>query len=874
MTGRLINDYEGSSEGSPNFAEATEKLRSLLPELRNVTGCPLGSDDEILAMSFPPYYTVCPNPFIKEWLEGLDRTSNEGRVDPGPFASDISEGKGNPFYKAHSYPTKVPHPAIMRFILHYTKPGDVVLDGFCGTGMTGVAAQACGSPDEKTKAAIQNEFGSDKLEWGARRAILADLSPSASFISAGVNLPVDGKEFDQVSNAILNNFDKKFGWMYETDIRLGTAKSNHTVKARIDYTVWSEVFTCPHCGSEVVFYDAAFEEESKTVKDVFHCPNSSCSVELTKKSLERRKEKIRTLAGDIIDRIELRPVRIVWSYKDTGGEKRVEDSDLKIIERIAQLRSMDFPTDALPLNRMGHGSRLAPKGFTSIHHLWPDRSLCALSFLWSEASKEENPVLRRALKFWIEQGFWGLSWMNRYKAADHSQVNRNQSGVYYVSSLISECSVRYNLDSSKRKALAKLWSLNTAQRDNCYITVGSSTNLPIPDNSIDYVFIDPPFGQNIPYSDLALVTEYWHRVMTASMEEATEDQFKGRGLDEYADLITQCFKEFYRVLIPGRWMTIEFSNHSNDVWLRIQHGLAVAGFVVADTRVFDKGQLSYRQVTAENAVKHDLVISAYKPAIVAERAFQIAMGAPDGAWAFVREHLGRIHHFEGERGKALILRERQADRIYERMVAYHVARNTLVPLTAAEFYSGLDQRFPLRDGMYFLPDQVEAYERFRITFKELAIQSLFIRDESSAVQWLRQQLKDKPRTFAEIQPIFMREMQAGIAAWEELPDLKTMLDANFILDDRGRWAVPDPKKSEHLDQIRVRALLKEFGTYLPGRGPLGKFRTEAIRAGFKDAWSRKDFPTIVTVGRRLPNDVFIEDSSLLHYFRNAERLAG
>ena len=46
--------------------------------------------------------------------------------------------------EAHSYHTKVPHKAIMRYILHYTESRDVVFDGFCGTGMTGVAAQLCG----------------------------------------------------------------------------------------------------------------------------------------------------------------------------------------------------------------------------------------------------------------------------------------------------------------------------------------------------------------------------------------------------------------------------------------------------------------------------------------------------------------------------------------------------------------------------------------------------------------------------------------------------------------------------------------------------------------------------------------------------------
>lgn len=319
-------------------------------------------------------------------------------------------------------------------------------------------------------------------------------------------------------------------------------------------------------------------------------------------------------------------------------------------------------------------------------------------------------------------------------------------------------------------------------------------------------------------------------------------------------------------------MTVEFSNHSNDVWLRIQSALALSGFIVADTRVIDKEQFSYRQITAQNAVKHDLVISAYKPAEKMRQIFEIAAGGVDGAWAFVREHLSRVPVTEGVKGQALIVRERQADRIYERMVGYHVARNTLIPMTAAEFYTGLEQKFPIRDTMYFLPEQVEEYERFRLTFKRLAEQDLFIQDESSAIQWLRQKLKDKPQTMAEIQPKFLAELQNSVASWEQLPDLRELLEGNFVQEAQGKWLVPDPKKSEHLDQLRLRALLKEYETYVASTSPLVRFRTEAVRAGFKEAWGRKDFAMIVKVGKRLPSEVFIEDSALLHYFRNAERL--
>ena len=155
-------------------------------------------------MSDPPYYTACPNPFIEDFIEyyGKPYDPNE-HYDKKPFAADVSEGKNDPIYNAHSYHTKVPHKAIMRYILHYTKPEDIVFDGFCGTGMTGVAAQLCG--DRATVESLgyrvdedgttyQKETDADgEIIWqpfcklGIRRAILNDLSPAATFIAYNYN---------------------------------------------------------------------------------------------------------------------------------------------------------------------------------------------------------------------------------------------------------------------------------------------------------------------------------------------------------------------------------------------------------------------------------------------------------------------------------------------------------------------------------------------------------------------------------------------------------------------------------------------------------------------------------------------------------------
>jgi hypothetical protein len=117
-----------------------DKLKD--PEFRNQEGVPRGTDEAILAMSDLPYCTACPNPWLADFVacygKPYDPSESYSRE---PLAVDVSVGKTEQLYKADSYHTKVPHLAIVPSILHYTKPGDIVLDGFAGSGVTGVAAQ-------------------------------------------------------------------------------------------------------------------------------------------------------------------------------------------------------------------------------------------------------------------------------------------------------------------------------------------------------------------------------------------------------------------------------------------------------------------------------------------------------------------------------------------------------------------------------------------------------------------------------------------------------------------------------------------------------------------------------------------------------------
>jgi hypothetical protein len=199
---RLIKEEQPAySVDDAQKAEYRERLRQYLqdPDFRQIEGFPLGSDEDILALSDPPYYTACPNPFLPEIIEQWQAEREADKLESlsynrEPFAADVSEGKNNPIYNAHSYHTKVPHKAIMRYILHYTDPGDIVFDGFCGTGMTGVAAQLCGDRKEVQslgyrvdEAGIIYDGDQPISRLGARKAILNDLSILPTFIASNFN---------------------------------------------------------------------------------------------------------------------------------------------------------------------------------------------------------------------------------------------------------------------------------------------------------------------------------------------------------------------------------------------------------------------------------------------------------------------------------------------------------------------------------------------------------------------------------------------------------------------------------------------------------------------------------------------------------------
>jgi DNA modification methylase len=863
----LGKEFNSEEERREHFRN---ELRTKLPELKKMEGFPIGEDDAIINLSDPPYYTACPNPwlndFVAEWEKekaNIPRRKNDFHVKE-PYASDVIEGKNNPIYNAHSYHTKVPHPAIMRYILHYTQPGDIVLDGFAGTGMTAIASQLCDKPDPALKLVIENERRNQNLTipvWGSRQAIINDLSPIASFIGYNYNSPFDIELFEKEARLILGELESELGWMYET-------RHHNGKMGRINFTVWSEVYSCPSCAGEVVFMEEALDEKTKRVNENFSCPH--CNAELTKKSLDKLFESnFDEVTSKVLRTPKRKPVLINYQLGDNRFEKKPDDADLQLLDKIAASPlPVNFPIMEIPPMHMTHErARMDYIGITSVHNFYLARPLNAISTLWSKVSSQDDSRIRNILFFLIEQSIWGLSLLNRYGPLHFSQVNRYLNGVYYVASQHAECSPWYILDGKLNRLIKTFNSVNLSY--NSSITTGSAFNLPLKEDQIDYIFTDPPFGENIYYSDLNFLIESWHRILTNSKSEAIVDRFKKKGLPEYHSLMRSCFEEYYRVLKPNGWMTVVFSNSSAAVWNAIQSALQQAGFVLANVSAMDKQQGSYRQVTSTTAVKQDLIITCYKPSSKFTESFK-TKNAEVAVWDFVREHLLHlpVHLIKTNSTTAIV--ERSAKILYDRLITFYLMNGLQVPLDATDFQAGLRQRYSERDGMYFLGQQALEYDEKKSISPNVIQLSLLVSNENEGIEWLRQELKAKPQTYQDLHPQWLKAI-SDVRKGDILPELKEILKESFIQDADGSWRAPDTNEAKDREAMRTRVLLKEFNGYVtainqPRAKKLKEVRVEALRAGFKNCWELKDFKTIVTLGEMIPQNILLEDEQLLMYY--------
>lgn len=819
--------------------KSVKPLEELLDSVRDIDGFPIGEDEDILALSDPPFYTACPNPYIEEFIEeyGNPYDPENDDYDVDPYLEDVLEARSGGIYDAHTYYTKVPPKAIMKYITHYTNPGDLIFDGFCGSGMTGVAAQIL-----------------------KRKAIIMDLSPAAAFISNGYNRYINPKKLQNNAEKLIAEVKNECSWLYKTKHEIGAVnsktkesinslipKKSNTVYGIINYVVWSDIFLCqnPECGSELIFYELAVNFDSNTISPKFYCPY--CNF----KNDKSKSKRLFDIYYDSIIKKEVKiarqsPVLINYSLGKDTFFKKPSKEDIALINKIEKSEiPFQIPLYKIP---MGDNTRqpMNSHGLTHFHQFFKKRMLWVISCFWEKAQKYDN---KNHLMFLL------TSYMNTHATImtniylrDGKFVLTNKSpNNLSIPSLGVEKNFIQGIE-SKIKPITGIYD-KISKDEDVIISTSSITNTNIPNNSIDYIFIDPPFGKNINYSELSIFWDTWLRIFENKKYEAIMNDSQNKKIDDYEKLMTQAFTEMNRILKPGRWITIEFSSSKASIWNSIQRSISRAGFIISQVAVLDKKQKTFKQVTSPRSVKTDLIINAHKPKEEFAKAL-IQNAGENMEVNFVKNQLENLPILPNP--------GRTEDMLHSRTHAYYVENGYMIKYNPQNFYELLSENFIELDGYWFLDSQVKKYNEWksRLNLDQLknildGQQILLITNEKSAITWIYKFLV-KPKEYGEI---FSEYQQFATATDDAIPELREILDNNFIIEN-GKFRRPlDQKEREIINKNRDKELDRAFNRLLEDaktqKGKIKTLRLEALIHGFTKCYQEGRYQDILTIADKL-----------------------
>ena len=589
-------------------------------------------------------------------LPGLDSYDRE------PFAKHISAGKNTSIYSAHSYHTKVPYQGIIPYIEHYTEPGDVVLDPFCGSGMTGVAAILSG-----------------------RDAILYDISPAAVHIARNYTTPCDASKLESAYAQLVSRLERTEEQLYSTVCdRCGS-------EGLIAYTVFTDVLECSNCAADISVWNCGRGPDGK-LQSFVTC--AQCDESHKRRSLRWRRSE---------------PCLVNFKCLNQCSGSRIErppsDDDLRIISKIG----VSEPPDWIPSKpfgpewemwRRGHVDR----GITDVQHFFTPRNLYALSAIRARIEDCPDPQLKAALSF----AFTGC--VNRASKRyqwNHKRPTNVLSGTLYVSSLFYEFNV-FGLFERKVRAAVRLFRSTAAADGRAAVALGSATELDdVPDDSVDYVFTDPPFGSNIFYADCSLLWEAWLDEYTDPKQEIVVSRSRasehgGKTIEDYGNLLTEALREIRRVLKPNRWASIVFNNSSSAVWETVRQACVDAGFTLGSTVMFDKRQRSFKRLKGaqgkEKVANYDVVLNLRKaPPVIA--VTPSASQSEARIIEVLRKHLNGLSEDATDERSTAFLHSLAA----QEAMSAHL---DLAPIDLGLFAQLLQREFKLADAGWYVGDPI------------------------------------------------------------------------------------------------------------------------------------------------------------------------
>jgi DNA-directed RNA polymerase subunit RPC12/RpoP/16S rRNA G966 N2-methylase RsmD len=517
--------------------------------------------------------------FVEKYGHRFSPDEDSVRKD---FSARLEGNRHSALYNFLGFSSKKPYEPIEHYVRHFTKPGDVLLDPFSGSGGLGIVSSKCG-----------------------RHCILIDASPSATLISKAYCTSVPTDEISIAIVAIQNNLKALELELYETECHLSRKK------VIMDAAIWSQTYRCIKCVRLVPL--ASTGEGNR-------CPH--CGEKIT-----TRQQRFGYVPWGILYKSPSTGEHLMRTVDgpDKKSKEAFEKFDKpKLIHQVWEPKQIGF----LDRPMMNHEEPNSPWGvlwrpyhenIRTVGDFFTKRNLFAIQSILNEIGKiSASPDVKDLLRLALANIVPSASRQQRYYPGS-TFPDMVMPGVLYVPPINEEINVFRRFFAKRRSLLRGQEAVNeTVDGGAVIISTQDSKELSdIPGNSIDYVFTDPPYSGRIQYGELGFLEEAILGMDTSWLQnEIIVNEVRNFSTVTWQERLLIVMREVYRVLKPGRWASVCFHDSDPASWERLQDVMLMAGFVPGisnEASSMQTGWQTLKMHTSEDITKRDLVVNYRKP---------------------------------------------------------------------------------------------------------------------------------------------------------------------------------------------------------------------------------------------------------------------
>lgn len=520
------------------------------------------------------------------------------------FSKPLPSTRSGVFNNTFPYPTRISPEAIAVYIACVTKPGDTVLDAFAGSGSTGIAALLCEHPTEQMNK-IAEGFGVSPT-WGKRNAVLYEIGTYASFATKTLLNGITASEYKKAVDSFVEEAENLLGKVY-------TAIDPEGQMGVIRHVIWSDILKCPVCNGEVSYFEYGTTRNPVSFIDQITCPHCGQRHSVADMPFATEEYFDRVLEA-MVERKKRIPA---WIYGTTNGKNWDRAANKTDIAEYCKLEaSINISSDPKriswgELHRAGYHF-----GINYLHQFYTTRNYAVMLKLWRLAETYPTDIADALKLLLLSYNATHCTLMTRVVAKKNSKdfvLTGAQSGVLYISKMPVEKNILLGLK-RKSKPFYDAYEQLEKCSGNVVVHNTSSAHMTENDDSVEFVFTDPPFGDYIPYAEVNQINELWLQTQTNRDDEVIISASQNKGTAEYQSMLSAVFGEIQRVLKTEGYAAVVFHAAKAKVWEAFNNAITGAGMQVVFSSILDKKQASFKQIVSDGSVQGDPLFLLQKKA--------------------------------------------------------------------------------------------------------------------------------------------------------------------------------------------------------------------------------------------------------------------